>query len=355
PKSAEASLNKLDTLFRELNCGRIASIIGRYYAMDRDQRWDRVEKAYNLLIEAKADYAAPNAIQALKDAYERGESDEFVKPTVIGKAAPIQDGDIIIFMNFRADRARQISHALVDAHFNAFKRNKVVQLGAFLSLTEYDENLSAEVIFPPIDIHNTLGEYVASQGLKQLRIAETEKYAHVTYFFSGGAETPFDQEDRCLIPSPKVATYDLQPEMSAAELTDKLVEAILSRQYSTIICNYANFDMIGHTGDPAAALKTISTIDGCLSRVLAALAEANMDALITADHGNIECIFDETNGQAHTAHTTNLVPLVYVGKRPATFTDQEGSLKDVAPTLLYLMGLTQAFEMTGHNLITLKS
>ena len=354
PQSAEASLLKLTRLSEELNCGRIASLIGRYYAMDRDQRWDRVQKAYDLLTSGQADYHATDPLSALREAYQRGETDEFVKATSIGEAVRINEGDIVIFMNFRADRARQLSHALTDVNFSSFARQRFVKLGAFLTLTEYDETLTAEIIFPSTKLHNTLGEYLADLNLKQLRIAETEKYAHVTYFFNGGAELAFPGEDRCLIPSPKVATYDLQPEMNAVELTDKLVKAILSEDYAAIICNYANFDMIGHTGMVDAALKTISTIDACLGRVLEALTHTEMNLLITADHGNIECIYDEDNGQPHTAHTTNLVPLIYVGKQAVSFSDQAGSLQDVAPTLLYLMGLTQPAEMTGHNLLQLK-
>ncbi len=353
PRSAEHSLTKLSQLAQELKTGRIASLIGRYYAMDRDQRWDRVAKAYELLVEAKAVYQASDALSALKEAYARGESDEFIKPTIIGEPVKIADGDTVIFMNFRADRARQLSHALTDVEFDSFKRNAVVKLGAFLTLTEYDETLDAEVIFPSTSTRNTLGEYVANLGLKQLRIAETEKYAHVTYFFNGGIETPFANEDRCLIPSPKVATYDLQPEMSAPALTEQLINAILSQEYAAIVCNYANFDMVGHTGIPEAALKTIATIDACLGQVLAAVAKTDIDVLLTADHGNIECIYDEDHQQAHTAHTTNLVPLVYVGKRAASFTNAPGSLSDVAPTLLHLMGLEQPSEMTGQNLIEL--
>lgn len=354
PKSAQASLISLDNLMRDLKCGRFASVIGRYYAMDRDNRWDRVQKAYDLLIEGKAEYHADSAEIALANAYQRQEGDEFVKATLIGKAATIAEGDIVIFMNFRADRARQLSHALTDVNFHPFKREKVVHLGAFLSLTEYDSELPEKIIFPSIAIHNTLGEYLANLGLTQLRIAETEKYAHVTYFFNGGIEIPFPGEQRVLIPSPKVATYDLQPEMNAEALTDQLVEAILSKRYTNIVCNYANFDMIGHTGNVEAALKTIKIIDQCLAEVITALEQSGMDALITADHGNIECIYDESHHQPHTAHTTNLVPLVYVGQRAAKFNDSPGSLADVAPSLLYLMGLKQPTEMTGHTLIEFK-
>ncbi len=355
PKSAETSLVKLENLMHRLDCGAVASVIGRYYAMDRDQRWDRVQQAYDLLTEGKAEYRASSAVEALHMAYRRGESDEFVHATLIGEQAHcIKDGDSVIFMNFRADRARQLSHALVDTHFNAFKRDKTVHLSAFITLTHYEDTLPADIIFSPTPIHNTFGEYVSHLGLTQLRIAETEKYAHVTYFFNGGVETPYSGEDRSLIPSPKVATYDAQPEMSAPQLTARLIEAIRSKRYDAIICNYANFDMIGHTGDSVAASQAIVTIDHCLGQIIEALKEANMDALITADHGNIECMYDEATHQAHTAHTTNLVPLLYVGKRAAEFNSEAGSLADIAPTLLYLMGLNQPKEMTGRSLIKLK-
>jgi 2,3-bisphosphoglycerate-independent phosphoglycerate mutase len=354
PKSAASSLQKMQLLMQKLQCGQIASVIGRYYAMDRDNRWERVQLAYDLLTQAKANFTAATAVAALHQAYQRGETDEFVQATTIGpKPATINDGDVVIFMNFRADRARQLSYALTAANFNGFKRDKVVNLSEFITLTEYASDIEAKVMFPPISMKNSLGEYLSRLGLKQLRIAETEKYAHVTYFFSGGSETPFPGEDRVLIPSPKVATYDLQPEMSAPELTERLVAAIRSRQYDAIICNYANFDMVGHTGNIEAAAQAIKTIDSCLGLVLAALKEANMDTLITADHGNIECMFDENSHQPHTAHTTNFVPLVYVGERKFKFNSGPGSLADVAPTMLYLMGLKQPAEMTSHNLIEL--
>jgi 2,3-bisphosphoglycerate-independent phosphoglycerate mutase len=357
PKSAEKSLEQIDKIYHHLGQGRIASIIGRYYAMDRDKRWDRTEKAYAQLTEGKADFTTISPIIALKEAYKRGETDEFVKPTnIVGEnQSPIivENGDVIIFMNFRADRARQLSYALNEKDFQGFKRNKVPNLSTYVTLTEYDKNLTKKVIFPPITLKNTLGEYVSTQGLKQLRIAETEKYAHVTYFINGGTETSFPGEDRLLVPSPKVATYDLQPEMSAIELTDKLVTAIKNKSYDLIICNYANPDMVGHTGDQIAAEKAVSTMDDCIKRVIDALRSVNGEALITADHGNIECMYDEKHDQPHTAHTTNLVPLFYVGRK-AKFTQKEGALDDIAPTLLYLLALTIPPEMTGHNLLSLQ-
>lgn len=348
PKSALHSLKKLN--------GHIASIIGRYYAMDRDRRWQRTQIAYDLLTAGKADYCANTAEEALAMAYERGETDEFVKPTVIANAddAPvtIQDHDIVIFMNFRADRARQLSHALIDGDFNDFERHAKPKIELLITLTSYDSTLNAEPAFPEIKLNEVLGEYIAEKGLHQLRIAETEKYAHVTYFINGGRETPFKNEDRILIPSPKIATYDLKPEMSAIEVTDKMVESITSEKYDVIICNYANPDMIGHTGKTDAAEKAVSVMDQCLSRVIKALQDVGGEALITADHGNIEIIYDEKHDQPHTAHTNNLVPLIYVG-RAASFQQSNGGLDDIAPTLLALLDLKPPREMTGHNLLKL--
>ena len=348
PQSAMASLKKLN--------GHIVSICGRYYAMDRDCRWQRTQKAYALLTQGKADYHADTAEAALQMAYDRGETDEFVQPTVITKdhqkPITIQDNDIIIFMNFRADRARQLTQAFVDENFKGFNRAIAPKLSGYITLTEYDKNIKTDVAFPSIALKNILGEYVAKSGLKQLRIAETEKYAHVTYFINGGKEEPFKNEDRILVPSPNVATYDLKPEMSAIEVTDKLVEAIVTKQYDLIICNYANFDMVGHTGVNEAAKKAIAVLDKCLHRVIKALHNVGGEALITADHGNIELMYDEKHQQPHTAHTNNLVPLIYVG-RPATFQKEHGTLEDIAPTLLKLMGLTKPNEMAGHDLLTL--
>lgn len=349
PKSALASVKKLNPW--------IVSVIGRYYAMDRDNRWDRTETAYNLLTTPEAPYQAATAEAAVSMAYARGETDEFVQPTRIvtgeNSSPIIQDGDVVIFMNFRADRARQLTQSLTEPAFSAFKRKVTTDLSLFVTLTEYRRDSRAEAAYPPIQLNNILGEYIAKQGLSQLRIAETEKYAHVTYFVNGGREEAFDREDRILIPSPKVATYDLQPEMSALEVTDKLVEAIESKKYDLIICNYANPDMIGHTGIDSAAEKAVTVMDQCLSRVVKALQATNGEALITADHGNIEIIFDEENQQPHTAHTNNLVPLIYVG-RPAHFSNQVASLEDIAPTLLMLLGLDKPEEMTGKNLLTLE-
>lgn len=358
PQSAETFLKKLDQVCHELHCGTIASVIGRYYAMDRDKRWDRVEKAYDLLTQSKADYKAPDALAALKMAYDRGETDEFVKPTLIqtNNTSPpsISDGDLVIFMNFRADRARQITRAFVDPHFDAFHRYEWPKLGGFISLTEYDVTLKTAIAFPSEKLTHILAVCLSEKNLTQLRIAETEKYAHVTFFFNGGIEEPFKGEERVLIPSPKVATYDLKPEMSAHEVTERLVKEIKEQKYDVIICNFANPDMVGHTGNLAAAIEAIEVIDMCLGKIMTALKEVGGEALITADHGNAEIMFDEKTGQAHTAHTHELVPFVYFG-REATILKTNGRLSDIAPTMLYLLGIEQPKEMTGQPLLELVS
>ncbi len=357
PQSAEASLRKMEELFQTINNGSgIASITGRYFAMDRDKRWERTEQAYDLLTQGLCKFHAPSAITALHQAYERGEKDEFVVPTAIHaeNQAPItvQDGDAVIFMNFRSDRARQLTRAFTDPHFDGFTRKVRPVLSHFVTLTEYAADIQAEVAFPPTSLKNNLGEFVAAQGLKQLRIAETEKYAHVTFFFNGGEEKPYPGEDRVLVPSPRVATYDLQPEMSAHPLTESLIKAIRSKEYALIICNFANPDMVGHTGDFNATVKAIETIDSCLEKIVSALKTEGGELVITADHGNAECMFDPNTDQPHTAHTTNLVPVIYVG-RSAHPTTKEGALSDIAPTLLYLLGLNKPTEMTGKSLFAL--
>jgi len=350
PQSAKASLEKMDAVAHELGVGRIASIVGRYYAMDRDNRWDRVEQAYDMLTQAKGEFTATTAVEGLEAAYGRDETDEFVKATVIcGEGefpVKIADGDTVIFMNFRADRARQLTHAFVDKDFDGFKRAVHPALAAFVTLTQYEKGLPVQVAYPPEQPKNTVGEIIAAHHLKQLRIAETEKYAHVTFFFNGGVEKPFEGEARILVPSPKVATYDLQPEMSAVELTDKLVEAINSKQFDAIICNYANADMVGHTGKFDATVKAIETLDKCLGRVVEALEKVGGEALITADHGNAEKMKDPKTGQPHTAHTSDPVPLLYIG-RPGKVIVDNGVLSDVAPTMLTLMNIAPPSEMTG--------
>ncbi len=354
PQSAEASLVALQAKCNALGNARIASICGRYFAMDRDKRWERVKTAYDLITDGQAGYSAADAVAGLRAAYDRGETDEFVKATTIvaAGASPeqMQDGDSVIFMNFRADRARQLTSALTDPAFDGFTRQRQPKLGYYCTLTGYGEDFSAiPAAFGPQKIREGFGEYLAGRGLRQLRIAETEKYAHVTYFFNGGVETPYAGEDRVLVPSPKVATYDLQPEMSAREVTDKLVAAIKSRKYDAIVCNYANGDMVGHTGNLAAATRAIEVLDECIGRAVDAMREIGGEVLITADHGNAETMRDEVSQQPHTAHTLNLVPLLYIGRKARV--SQGGALQDVAPTLLAMMGLSQPPAMTGRSLI----
>ena len=351
PKSAQPSLEKVEAKLQALNIGRIASLCGRYFAMDRDNRWDRVEAAYNLLTLGDAKYSAATPVEGLKAAYERGETDEFVKPTVIGAdAATINDGDSLIFMNFRADRARQLTRAFVNPDFDNFTRKAVPKLAEYVMLTEYAADIKATCAYPPEPLVNVFPDYISQQGKTQLRIAETEKYAHVTFFFSGGREDPYPGEERILVPSPQVATYDLQPEMSAPEVTDRLAEAIRSGRYDVLICNFANGDMVGHTGVFEAAVKAVETLDTCLGRLIEAVEDMHGDMLITADHGNCEQMEDPASGQPHTAHTTDLVPLVYIGDRHLQLQAKGGRLSDIAPTLLKLMDLPQPKEMTGHPL-----
>lgn len=355
PRSAEKSLRTLSDKFSQLQCGRVASVIGRYFAMDRDNRWDRVQSAYDLLTLAKADFRAASGVEALQAAYARGEDDEFVQATTVQaaheSAVAINDGDVVIFMNFRADRAREITRAFVDKEFKGFARTRVPQLADFVMTTEYAADISASCAYAPVTMKNSLGEYLESLNKTQLRIAETEKYAHVTFFFSGGREALYAGEERILVSSPQVATYDLQPEMSAPEVTDKLVAAITSGKFDLIVCNFANGDMVGHTGVFGAAVQAVEALDVCLGRVVDAVNEVGGEALITADHGNCEQMMDYDSGQLHTQHTTDLVPLVYVGRRSLTLRPSGGKLADVAPTLLALMGLPQPPEMTGHNLV----
>ncbi|MGQ7816832.1 2,3-bisphosphoglycerate-independent phosphoglycerate mutase [Metapseudomonas furukawaii] len=353
PKSAQPSIELLDAAFARLGKGRIASLIGRYYAMDRDNRWDRVEAAYNLITEGQGEFAAATAVEGLAAAYERGESDEFVKATTIGEPVRVEDGDAVVFMNFRADRARELSRAFVEPGFKEFARAREIALAGYVMLTQYAASIPAPSAFKPESLDNVLGEYLAKNGKTQLRIAETEKYAHVTFFFSGGREEPFEGEERILVPSPKVATYDLQPEMSAPEVTDRIVDAIENQRYDVIIVNYANGDMVGHTGVFEAAVKAVECLDHCVGRIVEALDKVGGEALITADHGNVEQMEDEVTGQAHTAHTCEPVPFIYVGKRPATIREG-GVLADVAPTLLTLMGLPVPAEMTGKTIVELK-
>ncbi len=372
PQSASTSIKAMEAKFAKLGRGCFASVIGRHYAMDRDHRWPRVQAAYDLMTLGEAQYTAPTASAALETAYARGETDEFVKETVIlpppgntpnavggghgaaDKPVVIEDGDVLIFMNFRSDRARQITRPFIEEDFDAFKRRAVPKLGAFISLTEYNSEFHVPVAFPPERLRNVMGAYLAGLGKHQLRIAETEKYAHVTFFFNGGVETPFEFEDRLLIPSPTdVPTYNLKPEMSALQVTNEVVKAINSGRYDVIICNFANPDMVGHTGDFDATVQAIEVVDGCLKRILKAVQTAGGEMLLTADHGNAEQMFDFETGQPHTAHTTNPVPLVYVG-RDANMANN-GALEDIAPTMLHLLGLPIPPEMSGRTLIELHS
>ncbi|TGD72622.1 2,3-bisphosphoglycerate-independent phosphoglycerate mutase [Mangrovimicrobium sediminis] len=354
PRSAGPSLDKATALFEELGCGRVASVSGRYFAMDRDNRWERVEPVYRLLTEGVAEQTAESAAAALEAAYARDENDEFVTPTAVcpdgAEPVAISDGDAVLFMNFRADRARELSRCFVDDAFDGFERRQRPQLAGFVCTTEYASDLNTPVAFPPESLSNVLGDYLAQKGRTQLRIAETEKYAHVTFFFSGGREALFEGEDRELVPSPDVATYDLKPEMSAPEVTDKLVAAIRSGKYDFIVCNYANGDMVGHTGIYAAAVKAVETLDACLGRVEEAVLEVGGQALVTADHGNCEQMQDYETGQHHTQHTTELVPLVYIGAEEVSLDPRGGILADIAPTVLGMMHLPQPQEMTGRDL-----
>ena len=365
PKSADKYINRLREYLDKLNAhyeGRvqIASIIGRYYAMDRDNRWDRVQKAYELITEGKADRHSTRADGAVQAAYKARETDEFVSPTtVIGRDEiphTVVDNDALIFMNFRADRARELAQAFVlpDREFSGFARHKQPKLAAFVMLTKYSDiladNSKTSIGYYPTALTNTLGEYLQDQNKTQLRIAETEKYAHVTFFLSGGREDEFIGESRILVPSPDVATYDLQPEMNAPEVTDKLVAAIESGDYDVLIVNYANGDMVGHTGIFAAAVQAVEALDICVGRVEQAVRAASGDMLITADHGNCEQMQDYDSGQVHTQHTTEHVPLIYIGDKNLQVRTG-GRLSDVAPTILSLMSLEIPDEMTGESLL----
>ncbi len=354
PRSARPSLEKLQAACDRAGNARIATIGGRYFAMDRDQRWDRQRRAWDAIVEGHAEQRADDALAALQQAYARGENDEFVIPTVIGAPAPMVDGDAVVYMNFRADRARQLTGAFVSPTFEGFghadERVRRPALSRFVCLTEYDARLPAPVAFASDDLRNTLGEVLAANGLKQLRIAETEKYAHVTFFFSGGREEPYAGETRILVPSPKVATYDLQPEMSCPEVTGKLTAAIRSGDIDIAICNIANPDMVGHSGNLDAAVAAVEAVDVAIGAVVAAVRERGGALLVTPDHGNVEMMRDPETGQPHTSHTVGPVPLVYVGPREATLRSG-GALRDVAPTLLDLLGLPQPAEMTGQTLL----
>ena len=354
PKSALNYLKTLEAVLIDAPRVRIGTVSGRYFAMDRDKRWDRVKLAYDALTEAKGPTAAtPHDV--VENAYFENLTDEFIKPTILPGYPGMQDGDGLLMANFRADRARQMLGALLDPTFDAFPRERIPAFSTVLGMVEYSEKLNPflTTLFLPESLGQTLGEIVANQGRTQLRIAETEKYAHVTFFFNGGVEDPFPGEDRILIPSPNVATYDLQPEMSAAEVTDAIVDALSRNAYDLIIVNYANTDMVGHSGDLVATAKAVEAVDACLGRLMAALDACGGSMLITADHGNAECMLDEENHQPHTQHTLNLVPAVIAGPawKGRNWTLPEGKLADVAPTILQLLGITQPVAMTGQSLL----
>ena len=352
PASAEGYITQLEEKMKEKKVGKIASISGRYYAMDRDKRWDRVKKCYDALVRGEGNKATSATI-AIEDSYQKEVFDEFVEPTVIVNndtpIATIGENDSVIFFNFRPDRAREITKAIVDPEFDGFETEKINTY--FVCFTNYDETMpNVKIAFKKEPLVNTFGEVVSKNGLKQLRIAETEKYAHVTFFFNGGEEKQYPGEDRILVPSPKVATYDLQPEMSAPIVTEKVVEAINEDKYNAIILNFANPDMVGHTGSLPAAIKAVETIDECVQKVVDAMLAHNGTILITADHGNCEQMIDYKTGEPHTAHTTNPVPLILV-TNDETLKVKSGKLADLAPTMLEILGIEKPEEMTGESIL----
>ncbi len=349
PRCAGKYIDMLTDHLRRIGLGTVGIVSGRYYAMDRDKRWDRLEKAYDAMTVGEGLHAG-TAAEAVTAAYERDENDEFVLPTVVDGAIPVSDGDAMIMFNFRPDRAREITRAFVDPAFDGFRRKKTVADLCYICMTHYDASMpNVTLAFPPETLHNTLGQYISDLGLRQLRIAETEKYAHVTFFFNGGVEAPNKNEDRILVPSPKVATYDLQPEMSAFEVTEKVLEAVAGDTYDVIILNFANADMVGHTGVMDAAVKAIETLDSCVPRIVDAVLAKDGQILLTADHGNADMMLDH-DGNVVTSHSLNDVPLVHIANRPSSLMDG-GRLCDIAPTMLKLMGLAVPEEMTGKPLV----
>ncbi len=356
PSSGKEFIEKAEAMMAEVGVGKIATVSGRYYAMDRDNRWERVELAYNAMVLGKGE-TANSAVEAIEKSYHDDKTDEFVLPTVIEKdgnpVAKIKSGDSVVFFNFRPDRAREITRAINDKVFDGFKR-ETLDL-TFVTMTQYDKTLEGvEVAFKPQTLTNTLGEYVSNKGLNQLRIAETEKYAHVTFFFNGGVEKENENEERALIPSPKVATYDLKPEMSAYEVTEELINRLDSDKYDMVILNFANPDMVGHTGVVEAAVKAIEAVDECLGKVVDKVLEKDGTVFITADHGNAETMIDFSTGNPFTAHTTQPVPFVWVANNTEGRTIKDGKLADIAPTMLNVLGLEAPAEMTGENLIVNK-
>ena len=354
PDSAIEYIKQLEEKLKQINTGKIATVMGRYYAMDRDRRWDRTQSAYRAMVAGEG-LQAVSAETAVKDSYKIGKTDEFVQPIIIetgeGKpVATIKDRDAVIFFNFRPDRARQLTRSFLDSDFTGFDRDPMPKDLYFVCMTEYDQTIDSPVAFSPQPLKNTLSEILSAAGIKQLRLAETEKYAHVTFFFNGGVELPYPGEERILIPSPKVDTYDQKPEMSALEVTEEFIGQLRFDRHKVIIVNYANVDMVGHTGDMEAAVRAVETVDRCLGRVVQTLLEKDGVALITADHGNAECMAD-ANGNPVTAHTTDPVPFILVGRGYESTVLRSGSLEDVAPTMLDLLGLEKPAEMTGSSLI----
>ncbi len=357
PTSGIEYVKELVAEIEKIGVGKIASISGRYYAMDRDNRWDRIEKAYVALTKGEGNKAS-DPVEAMQQSYDEGVTDEFVVPVIIEEngapVATIQDGDSVIFFNFRPDRARQITRVFCADEFDGFERGPRKDV-FYVCFTEYDVTIpNKEIAFKKVELHNTFGEFLAANGLKQARIAETEKYAHVTFFFNGGVEEPNPGEDRILVHSPKVATYDLQPEMSAPEVCDRLVEAIHSGKYDVIIINFANPDMVGHTGVMEAAVKAVETVDTCVGRAVEALIEEDGQMFLCADHGNCEQEIDYATGESFTAHTTNPVPFILINYDPAYTLAEDGRLADIVPTLIEMMGMEQPKEMTGHSLLVRK-
>ncbi len=352
PQSALESIKNLENKLKKTPTITINSLSGRYYALDRDKRWERIEPVYQLLTEGQSELHFDTPTAAIESYYNDGIFDEFIPPTQIGVTKPIMDNDAIFFFNFRADRARQLTEAFISPHFEAFPRKKQPALSCFMSMTNYAVHLDTQAAFPPFNLSETLGEVLSKHHLRQLRIAETEKYAHVTFFLNGGIEQAFPGEDRVLIPSPKVATYNLKPEMSAPAITKAIIDAIQNKTHDVIICNYANADMVGHTGDFNATCEAITCLDDAMHQIGEALRLVQGQLLITADHGNAESMFNEDTQQAHTAHTTNLVPLLYVGDKHWQFKpNSKGSLIDIAPTILNLLNIQPPDAMSGHSLL----
>ena len=353
PQSALESLKRLQSVLNKTNVATLQSITGRYYALDRDNRWERIEPVYRLLTEGEQNAHVTTAEKAIRAYYAEDIFDEFIPPTQLGQALPIQDGDAVFFFNFRADRARQLTQAFLEPDFKGFSRKTCPKLTCFISMTRYAEHLNTTPVFPPFCLKHTLGEVLSEHGLRQLRIAETEKYAHVTFFLNGGSELAFLGEERMLIPSPKVATYDMQPEMSAKALTEAIIHAIHHNTHDVIICNYANADMVGHTGNFKACVQAVESLDCAMHAIGNAIKAAHGQLLITADHGNAESMFDSETGLPHTAHTHNLVPLLYVGDDDWQFAPNiHGSLADIAPTILRLLKINTPPGMSGHSLLT---